>query len=506
MGDGFGNKIARAMARVGLGEVFSQLVSPLNTGGAPPRRGTREFLVAYNDMPHLRAIVNKIGKAVSTTCWHLYISRDGQGVPVPPSRRLLNAPYETRQNLRQRMMRRAYTQTGGLTEVMDHPLLNMLEEGNSQLLGASALQTTQTHMELVGEAFWLLERNVLGTPVAYWPLPPDWVTALPTKANPYYVVQFGNVKEVVPATEIIRFVDPDPSNPYGRGSGISRCLADELETDEFAAKHLRNYFLNSARPEFIVVGQNLSPQDTQRLQERWEQRNKGFMNAFRAHFINRQVEIKTLTPSFESMQFTNIRKQERDIIQQTFGIPPEKLGILSASNRSTIAAADVFWRNDIIMPRLELLRAVLQKFLVPMYDERLILDFDLPQVMDEEFRLSVMAKAPWAHYVNEWRALSGHDDLGEKGDVLMVPLNMVGAKLDELGSLGQEPAAEEPEPQEPSDEDDSDNNNENEGDNEEDGQEETAVFPLDVNQITHEVMNRLKQQRKLARAKKKTVA
>src|SRR5690606_21450399 len=124
--------------------------------------------------------------------------------------------------------RRAYTQTGGLTEVMDHPLLNMLEEGNSQLLGASALQTTQTHMELVGEAFWLLERNVLGTPVAYWPLPPDWVTALPTKANPYYVVQFGNVKEVVPATEIIRFVDPDPSNPYGRGSGISRCLADEL--------------------------------------------------------------------------------------------------------------------------------------------------------------------------------------------------------------------------------------------------------------------------------------
>lgn len=484
MGDVFHNIVNRALNKVGLGEVFAQLVSPTSANGVPPRRGTREFLLAYNDMPHLRAIVNKIGKSVGTVCWRVYVQNNGDGQAMSPSRRMYSGDYDAR-----KAVQRAYMRTNNLKEILNHPMLEMLEDGNNQLLGHTCMQVTQTHLELVGEAYWLLERNAFGAPVAYWPLPPDWVAQLPTSEVPFYAIHFGNIQEFVPKSEIVRFVDPDPSNPYGRGSGISMSLSDELETDEYAAKHLKQYFFNSARPELVVVGQNLSRDDTKRLQESWERRHRGFMNAFRAHFINRQVDIKTITPTFESMQFTNMRKQERDIIQQTFGIPPEKLGILSASNRSTIAAADIFWRNDIIMPRLELMRATMQKFLVPMYDERLVIDYELPQILDDEFKLQVMSRAPWAHYINEWRALSGHDTLGPDGNTLMVPVNMASYKIDELGG-----SAEDDNEPVPDDEDtDQDNENADEEGTDEGNEQEMMMAALNVDNLSKLVSKKIKE-------------
>ena len=44
----------------------------------------------------------------------------------------------------------------------------------------------------------------------------------------------------MPPEDVIVFKDPDPANPYGRGSGIGKALGDELDTDEFAAQHIEN--------------------------------------------------------------------------------------------------------------------------------------------------------------------------------------------------------------------------------------------------------------------------
>ena len=59
-----------------------------------------------------------------------------------------------------------------------------------------------------------------------------------------------------------------------------------------------------------------------------------------------------------------------------FGIPPEKLGVVNESKRSTIAAADFFWNKDIILPRMEFIRMFLQLHLVPDFDDKLILDYE----------------------------------------------------------------------------------------------------------------------------------
>lgn len=396
------------------------LISPNSTGGTSPRLGTTELLKAYTEMPWLRALVNKVGKSVGSTHWTLLNVRESKNdrKSIRPYK-LQRAPIELR-----RTLIKSYVKQERIGEIENHPLLDLLVRGNDHFLGQTVFQLVQMYLDLVGEAFLIKERNVLGTPVNLWPIPPDWIKEFPTTDNFSYKITIGAVQVDVPMTEIIAFIDPDPANPYGRGTGIAKSLGDELETDEYAAKHLKNFFFNRARPDIIISGDNLGTSDTKRLEERWLEKHRGFWNAFKPHFISRKIDITQLGQSFENMQMIEIRKHERDTVIQVYGVPPEKLGVVGESKRSTIAAADLFWTKDIITPRLEHIRMVLQEHLVRNFDDRLVLDYELPEVQDDEHRLEVMKAAPWAWSRNEWRETIGSDPDEERGDVYVQQLNL----------------------------------------------------------------------------------
>lgn len=417
-------------------------MSPLSAGGAPPRLGTQDLLKSYSEMPWLRAIVNKVGKAVGTTTWELYIDKPSSKQVSGLTKKAQRADMLTRKGII------TSQRVAGLEEVQDHPLLDLLCRPNTQMTGTALFQITQIHVDLVGEAFWLLERNGLGVPVAIYPLPPHWVRNLPTSDEPWYNVQIGQngLAAKIPPSEIIPFIDPDPLNPYARGTGIAKSLGDELETDEYAAKHLKTFFFNRARPDLIISADNLSRADTANLEARWNQEHQGFWKAFKPQFLNRKVDVKEVGQNFQHMQMVELRKHERDTIIQVFGIPPEKLGIVNESKRSTISAADLFWARDILEPRLEFIREALQIGLVPLFDAKLILDYRSPVIRDDEHRLEVMKGAPHWFTQNEWRVEAQKPPL-PAGDDLMQPINHVRTDLE--GEPVVEPPEEETEPSQP---------------------------------------------------------
>ena len=419
---------------VAKGENGPSFFGPVGQGlfgaGHHPERSAGELLDAYSRNPWLRAVTAKIGKSVGTTCWRLLRPRIADGAPaLPPN--LAYGDWPTRQRRYaevDRVARAAGTQGGAegqsLETVERHPLLDLLNHGNPNFPGQVALQVTQEHLDIVGEAFWLKERDRDGGLLHLWPVPPTWVRALPNRDHPYYRIDFQGTEQQVPPGDVIAFKEPDPANPYGRGTGIAKALGDELETDEFAARHMRQTFQNRARPDFIVTppdGMKLQPEQVERLRQSWIEKTRGVLRAGVPLFLPQSMKFTPISQTFENLQLTELRRQGRDFTLQVYGMPPEKMGINATSNRATIEGADLIFAKEVLMPRQDHIRAVLQNELVPEFDENLILDFESPVLDDRRHRLAVTRGAPWAFTANEYRAQAGEPTLGEAGDFHFVP-------------------------------------------------------------------------------------
>jgi hypothetical protein len=162
------------------------------------------------------------------------------------------------------------------------------------------------------------------------------------------------------------------------------------------------------------------------------------------------MQVNQLSQTFADQQLVAFREFQRDLIVNTFGVPPEILGILENSNRATIESADYLFTRWVVVPRLEFLRTELQQSLVPMFGEDLVLEYINPVPEDKEHMLQVAKAAPYAFTVNEIRAMGSHQPLdGDGGDSHWVPLN--GALVDDLGAANLHEDEEEEEIEEDSD-------------------------------------------------------
>src|SRR5262249_47810752 len=61
-------------------------------------------------------------------------------------------------------------------QVLEHPLLLLLEKVNPTHNAQDLWELTTLYQEVHGSAYWLLETNALGVPVGIWPLPSHRVT------------------------------------------------------------------------------------------------------------------------------------------------------------------------------------------------------------------------------------------------------------------------------------------------------------------------------------------
>jgi hypothetical protein len=383
---------------------------------APPPRTAGEFLKAYSTMPWLRAVTHRIATAVASTQWTLSTIRRKGKVRRDLVKMIRGfGPKERAAALAQ------YRKAAELELIEQHPLLELLYGSNPLLTGLTIRKLTQIYIELNGECGWIKERNAAGAPVGVWPIPAHWVRSTPTVDQPFYEVSWAGWQGQIPDTEILWFSDPDPYDPYARGIGTAQSLADELETDEAAAKHVKSWFLNRARPDLLIYGPGIQKDEVERLEQGWLRKNQGFWRAYKPYFLNREVKVHELSQSFENMQLTELRKHERDIIMQVFGVPPEILGVLQDSNRATVETADYLFSRWVLVPRLEFMRETLQARLVPEYDEGLIIDYVSPVAEDRDFYLQVAKSAPWSRMVDEWREIQGLAPLPDgKGQVFVM--------------------------------------------------------------------------------------
>jgi len=392
--------------------------------GEPPRRSAGDWIDLYNKSPRLNP-VHQIASDVATSAYGIYNNTDPKKIKIPNSQ-----------------------------------IEKLLKKPNSNLTITEYVLFYITEVYLLmppGEAFWVLEKNGLTKPSEAWPVPPNWVLSIPSSSNPYYMIYpQGNMQaSAIPVLpeDVVYFKRPDVRNPYLRGMGRVEQIGDELETDEYMAKFAKKYFFNGAVPDMVGMMPGASKEEIDRTEELWNTKYGGFNNQHKTGFLNWDAKFQILKETSKEMDYVNSRKYLRDTANQHFCIPPELLGILENSNRSTINSAYFLYAKNVLRKELKFIGDTLNLQLVSKFADDIYFEFDNVVPADDEFELKKASEGlkNGGITVNEWRRTNGWEDLpGDKGEIMYTPLNMIPTSITGDGPLPTNipPVAPEPPPPE----------------------------------------------------------
>ena len=378
-------------------------------GWSLPRRGSAELLSAYSTTPWLHAVCRRRAEALSAVEWTLYAP--GKGEPRASRLTGMRSAMDIRH-----VAAAQHAADHRLVRLTDHPLLDLLDHPTDMAPGPLFWELLSKWLDLNGEAPQAIVFDG-DTPVELTPIMPTLIVKAATSDKPWFEVRSPTSTGtfVVPADDMIWVRQHDPADPYvGRGVGTAQVLADEIETDEYMALTAKGLFFNRGAPTAFVgilpagpTGATLTTEQLKLFAAEVDAKHRGVNKAGQLHFVGRDIRVATMGQTLVENQYIDGRKFLRDMCMQVFGTPPEILGVLTSSNRSTIDAADYLFAKFSTQPQLERLRSFYQALLVPLFGDDLVLDYVSPIPADREFKRSVMIALPQAFSVNQVLALAG---------------------------------------------------------------------------------------------------
>lgn len=400
--------------------------------------GLAAGLKSFEDNPWLFASVDLIARTCALVPWKCFKAGKGS----LPSRE-------------QRAQLHALVQRGGYdaAEIQrldlkesDHPVLVLLNSPNPAMDSYTFFYVCWTLYELTGSLLIYKDRDRSGNLRGLYPVPRTWVQHWPSTDEPFFRLGAQSSSFMADMTgrnlkesDFIVFKRATPRDPYGEGFGLAQTVGAEIDIDEYASKFLGAYFRNSAQPSLLIGVENADETELERARMKWDSKHRGAENAHRVHWYSGKVSVDQISSTLKDADMIEVRKFERNTLIQVNSIPPECLGIIENSNRSTIDAADYHLRKNVIAPRMAALMSCLQTSLMSEYGDlgRLLLAPVNPIPEDQELKLKVMSTAPQAFTVNEWRATAGHGPIPD-GDVPYVETTYQSGYSDE-GSGSPDP-------------------------------------------------------------------
>lgn len=324
-------------------------------------------------------------------------------------------------------------------EKTQHDLLDLLDGVNPDMIGSELKYLTSSHLDLVGNCYWLLT-DKSGSPVKDDLTPPEAIYILdPAKIHPVidkdnfpfrikgYKMRLESQDIVFSPGCIIHFRAPDPQNFY-EGRGIVQAGAEYIDNDNYAMEFNRKFFINGARPAGFLETEMVSETQVESLKIGFMDVHGGIDNMQRIGVLPKGVKWTPAGTNPKDMDFKNLSEDMRDRILALFGVSKTILGTAeSDTNRATAETADYVFSKRVVKPHMQRICDFLNEKLVPRYGDDLYISFIDPVPEDRGARTTemqaVVASQPILT-INEAR--DEFMGLGpvEGGDVLMSPTTM----------------------------------------------------------------------------------
>jgi HK97 family phage portal protein len=286
------------------------------------------------------------------------------------------------------------TKAAKIEEVIDHPLLTLLQQVNPVHNGFDLWELTTLYQEVHGCAYWLLRMGPLGVPQEIWVLPSQHVTprigdmasSAGRSPNPVdcYEYRAGMQLRRYAAHEVIHFRYPDPRHPYTAGlSPLRACFEQASLASDYAAFR-RAKFANRAIPDAVVSPDEvIGDEERDRLEREW---NTKFRQGGAGRVVvgEHGLKVQLLNQSMGDLAALAEQGATKEAICNAFHVPIAFL--TSHTNLANLQASRSQHMALGIRPRLVRRDEKLNEQLLPLYDPtgRLFVASEDPIPFDEE--------------------------------------------------------------------------------------------------------------------------
>ncbi|MBL1257458.1 phage portal protein [Methylocystis sp. Sn-Cys] len=247
----------------------------------------------------------------------------------------------------------------GREELIDHPLLALIERPNPLDTSVSFIETICANLLLYGNAY--IESVLIeGQLRELYALRPDRMSVEPGRNGwpSAYVyralgdeIRYEMRGEGIEPILHIRFF-----NPLDDYYGFAPLAAAQVALDTHNAASFWNKALldNSARPSGALVyagpeGAHLTDDQFNRLKEELEENFSGAENAGRPLLLEGGLDWKALSLSPKDMDFSEAKASAAREIALAFGVPPLILGLPGDNTFSNYSEAHrAFWRQTVL--------------------------------------------------------------------------------------------------------------------------------------------------------------
>ena len=349
------------------------------------------------------------------------------------------------------------TQDNKFEKVIDFsdPFYKLFMNPNPLMDHIEVMERISVDLDLTGNAYVYVVKDENGTPVELHPLLSQNMTVVPEKEDnddgqliAGYLYSLDSPDSTYPSfiddgrttafarDEIIHFRTANPKSLFYGYSPIEAARYS-IDTDtEMSVQRLR-LLQNRAIPEGLLVSQRpLTQEDAERIRTQWNQLYQGRNQRGKLAVLDAgSFEFKRLGLSAEELEF---QKGKESVWQEIFAVYRVPYAILGGPevNKATVEAAERIFIKDAIKPRLAKIQATLNKWLMPMFGENLIMQFDDPTSKDSSFRLLEKKTnlSMGMTTINEERERDGLEPV-EWGDKPLIQIN--------IAPLGENPLKEE---------------------------------------------------------------
>ncbi len=314
----------------------------------------------------------------------------------------------------------------GETRLETHPLLLLLQNPNPQ-------QGLSRFMEAL-TAFFLLAGNVYieavipeDQPLELYLLRPDRVKVVPgTSGVPEafeYTLNGRSVHiPVDPFNGRSRVLHIKTFNPLHDWYGMSpiEAAAHAIDQHNAVASHNLSLLQNGGRPSGALQfhpgqeGALLSEEQRHHLRQELQSAVEGANNSGRILIMEGDFEWKEMGLSPKDLDFINGKYLSAREIAQVYGVPPMLVGVPGDATFSNYKEARYHLWEDTILPHLEMMKGELNQWLIPLFGEDLLLDYDTDSIP----ALAPKREALWRKIenasfltLNEKRALVGYQPI-----------------------------------------------------------------------------------------------